>query len=57
MLAGEFYPFFSTIDLINLPNYSVYLRLMIDGVVLQPFSGETLNAVDEYLQCGEPVSD
>jgi len=40
MLAGEFYPFFSTIDLINLPNYSVYLRLMIDGVVSQPFNGE-----------------
>jgi len=40
MLAGEFDPFFSTIDLINLPNYSVYLRLMIDGVVSQPFNGE-----------------
>jgi hypothetical protein len=34
-------------DLINLPNYHIYLRLMIDGVVSQPFSAETLNAVDE----------
>src|SRR5215510_5252976 len=42
MLAGEFYPFFSARDLINLPNYHIYLRLMIDGVVSQPFSGETL---------------
>ena len=42
MLAGEFYPFFSAIDLINLPNYHIYLRLMIDGVVSQPFSAETL---------------
>ncbi len=46
MLAGEFYPFFSAIDLINLPNYHIYLRLMIDGVVSQPFSGETLESVD-----------
>jgi len=42
MLAGEFYPFFSASDLINLPNYHIYLRLMIDGVVSQPFSGETI---------------
>ncbi|MEX0805373.1 MAG: TraM recognition domain-containing protein [Candidatus Binatia bacterium] len=42
MLSGEFYPFFSASDLINLPNYHIYLRLMIDGVVSQPFSGETL---------------
>jgi type IV secretory pathway TraG/TraD family ATPase VirD4 len=42
MPAGEFYPFFSAKDLINLPNYHVYLRLMIDGVVSQPFSAETL---------------
>jgi DNA helicase HerA-like ATPase len=43
MLAGEFYPFFSARDLINLPNYHIYLKLMIDGVVSQPFSGETIN--------------
>ena len=42
LLAGEFYPFFSSNDLINLPNYHIYLRLMIDGVVSQPFSAETL---------------
>ena len=42
ILASEFYPFFSARDLINLPNYHVYLRLMIDGVVSQPFSGETV---------------
>jgi len=42
MLAGEFYPFFSARDLISLPNYHIYLRLMIDGVVSQPFSAETV---------------
>jgi len=46
MLAGEFYPFFSARDLINLPNYHVYLKLMINGVVSQPFSGETLKPFD-----------
>jgi hypothetical protein len=42
ILSGEFYPFFSARDLINLPNYHVYLKLMIDGVVSQPFSAETV---------------
>ena len=46
MLAAEFYPFFSARDLINLPNYHIYLKLMIDGVVSQPFSGVT------FKRCG-----
>jgi len=46
LLAGEFYPFFSASDLINLPNYHIYLKLMIDGKVSQPFSGETLKLDD-----------
>jgi len=56
MLAGEFYPFFSAIDLINLPNYHIYLRLMIDGVVSQPFSGETrIGSAFIALPPGEPI--
>ena len=46
MLAGEFYPFFSARDLINLTNYHIYLKLMIDGVVSQPFSGETSKSME-----------
>jgi TraM recognition site of TraD and TraG len=42
ILADEFYPVFSAKDLINLPNYHIYLKLMIDGAVSQPFSAETL---------------
>lgn len=42
MLEREFYPVFSANDLIRLPNYHIYLKLMIDGVVSEPFSGETL---------------
>src|SRR5437016_10449085 len=44
LLAGEFYPFFAARDLINLPNYHIYIKLMIDGVVSHPFSGKTLDA-------------
>jgi len=41
ILEKELYPEFSMRDLINLPNYSIYLKLMIDGVVSTPFSAET----------------
>ena len=37
----EMYPEFSMRDLVNLPNYSIYLSLMIEGVVSRPFSAET----------------
>ncbi|MBS3789283.1 hypothetical protein KGY79_13955, partial [Candidatus Bipolaricaulota bacterium] len=42
LLEQEFKPEFSKDDLINLPNYHIYLRLMIDGVSSRPFSAETL---------------
>jgi hypothetical protein len=42
VLARELYPFFSPIDLTNLPNHEVYVRLMIDGRVSPPFSAETV---------------
>src|SRR5262245_28342270 len=42
ILAGECYPFFSATDLINLPKYRYYLKIMSDGVVSQPLSGETM---------------
>lgn len=40
-LAKEFYPVFSQEDLVNLPNYQIYLKLMIDGKVGRGFSGRT----------------
>ena len=42
VLAEEFGPEFSASDLMGLPNYRIYLRLMIDGMVSRPFSGETM---------------
>ncbi|GEM_PF-310702 len=40
-LEREFTPEFTAIDLVNLPKYNVYLKLMIDGVSGHPFSAET----------------
>lgn len=42
LLTREFYPVFEETDFINLPNYHIYLKLMIDGVTSRPFSAVTL---------------
>lgn len=41
-LEKELYPTFHAEDLIRLPNYHIYLKLMIDGKPTEPFSAETL---------------
>lgn len=41
-LEREFGPRFTAQDLVNLPNYNIYLRLMIDGITSEPFSATTL---------------
>ncbi|WP_374652294.1 type IV secretion system DNA-binding domain-containing protein [Dongia sp.] len=42
ILTKEFLPKFDTEDLLNLPNYQMYLKLMIDGVPSPPFSAVSL---------------
>lgn len=42
ILAKEYYPEISVNDLVSLPNYHIYLKLMIDGNVSRPFSARTL---------------
>jgi len=42
ILAKEFIPTFIEEDLVNLPKYHIYLKLMIDGVASRPFSALTL---------------
>ncbi|MEM8971881.1 MAG: type IV secretion system DNA-binding domain-containing protein [Pseudomonadota bacterium] len=37
-IAREFEPVFSHVDLLNLPNRDVYVKLMIDGAPSKPFS-------------------
>lgn len=41
-LEKEFEPEFTPSDIVNLPNYKIYLKLMIDGVTSRPFSAKTL---------------
>jgi len=41
LLAREFAPVFGAEDLLSLPNRSIYLKLLVDGVVSRPFSAET----------------
>jgi hypothetical protein len=43
-LSGEFQPKFGQIDLANLPNHHIYLKLMIDGAPSQPFSAVTIQS-------------
>lgn len=48
-LAREFYSIFREEDLINLPKYSMYLKLMIDGASSKPFSAITM-PLKKYLK-------
>ena len=41
-LVREFHERFAQIDLLQLPNYRIYLKLMIDGMPSDPFSAATL---------------
>jgi energy-coupling factor transporter ATP-binding protein EcfA2 len=43
ILEKEFKPVFDQHDLISLPKYSMYLKLMIDGATSQPFSALTIS--------------
>lgn len=40
-VAREFAPVFDATDLLALPNFHIYLKLMIDGRPSRPFSGQT----------------
>lgn len=40
-LEKEFEPEFMMNDMVNLPNYNIYVKLMIDGVSSKPFSATT----------------
>jgi hypothetical protein len=47
LLEKEFYPELTALDLINLPNHNIYLKLMVDGAVTRPFSAETIPPVSK----------
>jgi len=41
-LEKEFDPEFTPQDIVNLPNFKIYLKLMIDGITSRPFSAKTI---------------
>lgn len=45
-MAKEMYPEFDVEDFINLPNYKIYIKLMIDGKPSRPFSAVTCKSED-----------
>jgi hypothetical protein len=47
LLAREMEPSFTSFDLMNLPNHSIYMKLMIDGAPSPPFSANTFAPGDE----------
>jgi type IV secretory pathway TraG/TraD family ATPase VirD4 len=42
ILSQEFAPEFEASDLTSLPNHEIYVRLMVEGSMTRPFSGETV---------------
>jgi len=55
ILAKEFVPTFIEEDLINLPKYNIYLKLMIDGVSSRPFSATILPPIGSTTDSMEKV--
>jgi DNA-directed RNA polymerase subunit RPC12/RpoP len=54
-METEFMPRFLPEDIINLPKYNIYLKLLIDGVTSQPFSAITLPPIAEVTNSAETV--
>ncbi len=51
-LVKEFTPTFTEEDLVNLPKYEMYLKLMIDGIASSPFSAKGLPPLSKEEQTG-----
>ena len=52
-LAKEFLPTFTEEDLVNLPKYEMYLKLMIDGITSAPFSARGLPPLTDEERTGQ----
>ncbi len=51
-LVKEFTPTFTEEDIVNLPKYEMYLKLMIDGIASSPFSAKGLPPLTEAEKTG-----
>ncbi|MEK7105372.1 MAG: type IV secretion system DNA-binding domain-containing protein [Patescibacteria group bacterium] len=56
-LAVEFAPRFVEEDLVNLPKFNVYLKLMIDGIASDAFSAQTLPPIAARTGSAQKVID
>lgn len=52
ILVKEFTPFFTEEDLVNIPKFNIYLKLMIDGISSDPFSASTFPPLSENQNTG-----
>lgn len=55
MLAKEFAPRFDETDLVNLDNYEIYIKLMIDGITSEAFSASTLPPLAQMFNASEKI--
>lgn len=54
-METEFMPTFTPEDLVNLPKFQMYLKLMVDGVSTQPFSATTLPPIAQRTNSEQKV--
>jgi CxxC-x17-CxxC domain-containing protein len=54
-LENEFTPTFTPEDMVNLPKYQMYLKLMVNGVATAPFSASTLSPIANRTASEEKV--
>jgi len=57
VLQKEFEPIFEAIDLVNLDNYHIYVKMSIDGVTCPAFSAKTLPRSQEKYQNRNKILD
>lgn len=55
VLVKEFTPTFTEEDIVNLPKFQIFLKLMIDGVASQPFSASTMPPIGSPTDSFEKV--
>jgi hypothetical protein len=55
LLADELQPKYTVLDIINLPNHALYLKLMIDGAPSLPFSGTAMARNDPFFLRAQDV--
>ncbi len=54
-LEKQFAPIFNKTDLVNIPNYNAYLKLLINGYVSDPFNIRTMRPVESNLDLAQKL--